>query len=743
VLCDHMMAPLLGGSHTSEAAAKTSKALYSEPLLRLDLNSSRRSIRVLDLLPGPRAAPIRARLRVVSLDDYPCPYYEALSYTWGSTGSTALVTINNHPLNITTNAFAALESLRTRRATRTIWIDSICIDQENDDEKNFQLPLMGDVYRSAAAVNVWLGRTKEHHEPSFRVGNLFNPELWSRTWREVRGDIKAQTIGPDDFINAPDINRQARQLAISNIRSDLQLFWYSLRSSHLALASAIETNDPWHQRLWIVQEYLLAKRLQFGFGYHWVSCDISHLLKWAKDDSYKAASFKGALGWDFEAVRLNLSWTAGERYTSLGGLQSILRTQQCYRPQGMIYGMLGLIDPYEAALITKNNKMDPWEVFAQGTYAAIRGETTFHVLDMVDLRATRDENGRPSNSQAWVEAHGKLSERLPSWSIDFARFPKRGSWKQGAWSGVDLARRREQLSRRCTLSKTTGKLCIKAVPFDRIIAQFPVETPSDEMNLEEDDIVYKLLFSVISPTLRITLMAKELVAAGNAHRNMPLLAARLLPPPQISADDLSEILGDSVMFSRRTHYFLSIAMPAAANMTMEISGPSGEVDQVLHYRVTGGNIAEPKHDPTVNAIKAACLLWASLVDTPVDMQRSGQVWVNVDDTGSFVHSCSKLLENATATAGGLAFFGTLMGGLVGIAPLGINEGDLIVRAPDEESFLVLRQRQSGVHDGDGDDVAWQFVGRALIFSMHTSDSWDRDELRNIGSFDEAPTFNLY
>ena len=83
-----------------------------------------------------------------------------------------------------------------------------------------------------------------------------------------------------------------------------------------------------------------------------------------------------------------------------------------------------------------------------------------------------------------------------------------------------------------------------------------------------------------------------------------------------------------------------------------------------------------------------------------------------------------------------------MGGLVGIAPLGIDEGDLIVRAPDEESFLVLRQRRSGIHDGDGDDAVWQFVGRALIFSMHITDSWDRDELRSIGSFDEAPTFNL-
>ncbi|OAL50863.1 heterokaryon incompatibility, partial [Pyrenochaeta sp. DS3sAY3a] len=146
---------------------------------------------------------IRARLRVVSLDDYPCPYYEALSYAWGSTGSTAPVKINDHTLHITLDAFAALESLRLRRATRTIWIDSICIDQNNDNEKDVQLPLMGDVYQSAAVVNVWLGSTKEHHEASLRVGNLFNPELWSR--------------------------------------------------------AAIETNDLWHQRLWVVQEYLLAK----------------------------------------------------------------------------------------------------------------------------------------------------------------------------------------------------------------------------------------------------------------------------------------------------------------------------------------------------------------------------------------------------------------------------------------------------------------------------------------------------
>ncbi|KAJ2894828.1 hypothetical protein MKZ38_007193 [Zalerion maritima] len=719
-----VMASVLGSSPASEppeVAAETANALYSEPLLR-------RSIRVLDLLPGPRLAPIRARFRIASLDAYPCPYYEALSYTWGPSTPTESVTINDHyTLDITANAFTALESLRLRRATRTIWIDSICIDQKNDKEKGVQVPLMGDVV---------------HPKLRTRIGYSFDARLWSKAWRDIRETTKAPTIGPDDgLINTPEIKRLARKQAISDIRSDLRLFWHSLRGRHLALASAIKTNPPWHKRLWIVQEYLLANRLRFGFGHHWVSCDIAFLLGWARDDSEMVSSFVSAIGLDFPEVEMHLS---GSRHTSLGGLQNIFRTQQCFQPQDMVYGMLGIVNDYEAALITVNYELDSWKVFAQATYAAIRSETTFRVLDMVDLRARLDKDREPSNLEAWREVHEVTSKLLPSWSIDFAHFPKQGSWQQGAWGGVVLAQRREKLQRHCSLTETCGRLRIKAVPFDKIVAHAPVETPSSETGLDEDDVVYKLLFSVISPSLVAALRAREQVASIHDHRGMPLLAARLLSP-HVKADEVLELVGDAELFSKRVHAFLAIAKPAAANMTMTSATlATGQIDQVTYFQITGGNMAEPRQDPTVNAIKTACLLWDSLSDTPAEMQRSGQARVAIADAQSFLSPCSDLRTNAAVTSGGLAFFGTMAGGMVGVAPLGVDMGDLIVRAPDGESFLVLRQRRPGGGDGDddGEGVVWQFMGRALIFSMHTPHCWERDELRGMVSLDEAPTFDL-
>ena len=650
------------------------------------------------------------------------------------------VTLNEHyTLGITANALTALESLRFRRKVRTIWIDSICIDQKNTKEKQSQVPLMVDVYRSAAVVNVWLGRASVHPEPRNIIMGLFECDIWRRAWREVRGDLKASTIGPESLTNTSDIKQLARKQAISNIRSDFGLFWHALRGRHMALANAIKTNPPWHERLWIVQEYLLAKQVRFGFGYHWVSCDVAFLLGWATDDDDALGLFKKALGFDFEAVRWNIDRMTGQPNLSLGGLQNILSTQKCSQPEDMVYGMLGLIDPYEASLITVDYNMGFWKTFAQATYAAIRGQTTFEVLDVVDLRACHQDGVKASNHESLIDAHQDPSKRLPSWTIDFAHFPEACTWKENASHGVDLAKRREQLQKNCSLSETCERLRIKAIPFDKIAVHAPVEMPAEETHLGEDDVVYKLLFSVVSPTLVAALRARELAATGGSH-DQPLLAARLLSS-HVKADDVQELLSDAEMFSRRVHAFLSIAMPPAANMTMTIQSP-GQEDQVIPFQVTGANFVPPQHDPVINAIKTVCLLWDSLIDTPADMQRAGQVRVDVENAKSFLGRSKNMLRNATVTSGGLTFFGTIAGGMVGIAPLGVGVNDLIVRAPDGESFLVLRRQGLAGDDDDSNNDVWQFVGRALIFSMHTSDSWEREELRGTMSINNAPTFNI-
>ena len=152
----------------------TTQQLYSD--LRLD--PSIKSIRVLDIDPPPSSsslspdAPLQGTLRVVRLSDFPA--FTALSYTWGPYSSPAVDTIRCNgtcDIPITKNGRDALLALRRRhyagwRPVRTtgpltIWVDAVCINQDDDTEKAGQIALMADVYTWARTVWVWLGSGDE------------------------------------------------------------------------------------------------------------------------------------------------------------------------------------------------------------------------------------------------------------------------------------------------------------------------------------------------------------------------------------------------------------------------------------------------------------------------------------------------------------------------------------------------------------------------------------------------------
>lgn len=120
-----------------------------------------RAIRLLKLLPSRNLkGPVRCELHHCSLDDK--YQYEAMSYTWGDPepGHTVLVN-GSYPLEVTPNCVETLVHMRRRFYQRTLWIDSICIDQRETDtskrERDRQVRIMGDVYRAAQKVLVWLG----------------------------------------------------------------------------------------------------------------------------------------------------------------------------------------------------------------------------------------------------------------------------------------------------------------------------------------------------------------------------------------------------------------------------------------------------------------------------------------------------------------------------------------------------------------------------------------------------------
>jgi len=123
-----------------------------------------RSIRVIHLEPASDlSAPIQCSLKAVSLNDYPewHAHYIALSYTWGGQNPSCEVDCGGKSLLVTQNCDAAMRYLRDKQQVRVLWIDAICIDQSEQAarERNDQVALMGEIYKSAAKVVVWLGES--------------------------------------------------------------------------------------------------------------------------------------------------------------------------------------------------------------------------------------------------------------------------------------------------------------------------------------------------------------------------------------------------------------------------------------------------------------------------------------------------------------------------------------------------------------------------------------------------------
>ena len=85
--------------------------------------------------------------------------YEALSYTWGSTEICDRINVNGRWLRITQNLYRALQDLRLRDQDRVLWVDAICIDQGHTKERGHQVQQMGEIYKNAEQVIVWLGPT--------------------------------------------------------------------------------------------------------------------------------------------------------------------------------------------------------------------------------------------------------------------------------------------------------------------------------------------------------------------------------------------------------------------------------------------------------------------------------------------------------------------------------------------------------------------------------------------------------
>jgi hypothetical protein len=132
------------------ATLPSSKILYS-PLVDPD------GIRLIELQPRSASGTPHYTIQHTRLSNR--PYYEALSYMWGPPAPLKPIQINYNTTHVRENVWSALNHLRLDSEPRHLWIDALCINQQDTLERNHQVGQMGRIYREAQRVVVWLGES--------------------------------------------------------------------------------------------------------------------------------------------------------------------------------------------------------------------------------------------------------------------------------------------------------------------------------------------------------------------------------------------------------------------------------------------------------------------------------------------------------------------------------------------------------------------------------------------------------
>ncbi|KAI0873283.1 heterokaryon incompatibility protein-domain-containing protein [Hypoxylon argillaceum] len=177
------------------------------------LDPSKKQIRLLKLMNGEWNDRIRCELYVVSLQD--SPKYEALSYVWGPLTDLVDIDVNGVTFSATQNLHAALRRLRDHiwrgpdyEESRALWVDAICINQQDAEEKAHQVQLMGDIYSQTAKGLFWLGEQPDEPQPIVSREQDDEVTRLLKMSADVLGDISASFPHLDiakDLIPLPEV----------------------------------------------------------------------------------------------------------------------------------------------------------------------------------------------------------------------------------------------------------------------------------------------------------------------------------------------------------------------------------------------------------------------------------------------------------------------------------------------------------------------------------------------------------
>lgn len=350
-----------------------------------------------------------------------CPAYTALSYTWGPPLETEaskakylgakrplILRTGDHigRLDIELNLYEGLEQLIAAQYTGHVWVDAICINQDDTAERSSQIAFMGEIYARSEKVTVWLGKDQSNLEDFSWFHEIYLPALEKH------------------FDEGGDSSHLIELARKANLGKDETPRWHGYVLFY--------EQHRWFHRCWILQEVALPSEVTVFCGSANLNfqdiCDLSWSLhnlassilkvNW-KPEEVHSEMFVGHKTHEIQEQRIicqkaqlasedEISPSTGARsplqwcFTFFLLALSSLRGYQASNPRDKVYAALGMPTKFlpqgEDIIMRPDYSLSTAQVYQQATSVLIQKLPFLAILSHVEDRSLRKLPGLPS----WV-----------------------------------------------------------------------------------------------------------------------------------------------------------------------------------------------------------------------------------------------------------------------------------------------------------------------------------------------------
>lgn len=429
---------------------------WALPYQRLPLEQSKKEVRLIEfhfqgagddfftrVIDIDKEAKRPISLRMVKASLLEPPKFRALSYVWGpskegrcielqvpqeatlkgesiedTTAAAEEEALESCEIEVTDNLFSALVHYRTMTSAEQpayFWIDALCINQRDNDEKSWQVAMMRDVYSSAHMVNAWMG---PYPEPVyFRPGELI--KTFETLAREGLARFGDRVCLPLDIVQTTADMRFTDMDIIEWVRGIKFVPGPFSRThedgtyeiSKSAVLGFSELAFWW--RVWILQEVMLAKEILFNWSTWCIesellftalriivkatqvaaSCDpLSSEQQWLRAIDTQQMTICPMLDFRHDRDGKNELWDLIHWNATSGGLQASM-------PADHVFGLFGIANDAEELGIRLNYSRDVADIYTELASSCIKKKGLVVITHV-----------------QWPKRVAKLPSWVPDWS---------------------------------------------------------------------------------------------------------------------------------------------------------------------------------------------------------------------------------------------------------------------------------------------------------------------------------------